>query len=105
MTYTKPGIGPFFFEDENEESVTVNTKNYIDEALKPFWQVLGRRWNIQRDQEWFQQDGTTRHTSEISLAWVQEHFNERQSSSAIIISIKTANSWAPHSPEQSNPNI
>ena len=69
-------IGPFFFEDENEETVTVNTKNYIDKALKPFWQVLGRRRNIQRDQEWFQQDGTTPNISKISLGWVQGHFND-----------------------------
>ena len=33
------------------------------------------------------------HTSKISLTWVQEHFNER------LISMKTANNWAPHSPE------
>ena len=73
-------IGPFLFEDENEETVTVNTKNYIDKALKPFWQVLGRRRNIQRDQEWFQQDGATPHTSKTALAWVKEKFNERHTS-------------------------
>ena len=78
-------IGPFFFVDENEETVAVNTKNYIDKALKPFWQILGRRRNIQRDQEWFQQDSSTPHTSKMSFAWVQEHLNERH------ISMKTAN--------------
>ena len=35
-------IGPFWFEDENERSVTINTERYV-QVLGKFWKALGRR--------------------------------------------------------------
>jgi hypothetical protein len=88
-------IGPFFFEDENEATVTVNSETYMDVTLKPFWRILGKRRAIERDTEWFQQDGATPHTSRNSLAWLQQHFPGRH------VSSKTTIPWAPHSPDLS----
>jgi hypothetical protein len=88
-------IGPFFFEDENEKSVSISSETYIKTALKPFWNTLGRRKDIKKETEWFQQDGATPHTSRDSMAWLQRHFPGRHVSNKAVVS------WAPHSPDLS----
>ena len=40
---------------------------------------------------WFQQDGTSSHTSKLSQNWLKENFGRR------VISLKTDIEWAPHS--------
>ena len=62
-------IGPFWFEDDNEQSVTINTERYL-QVLRKFWTALGRRRGVVRVHQWFQQDGATPHTSNQSLAWL-----------------------------------
>ena len=73
MRKGQPLIGPFFFEDENENTVSVTSERYIDTALKPFWAALVRL-GVDRDEEWFQQDGATPHTARASLDWLERHF-------------------------------
>ena len=94
MRKGQPLIGPFFFEDENENTVSVTSERYIDTALKPFWAALVRL-GVDRDEEWFQQDGATPHTARASLDWLERHFPGRH------ISLKTDVPWAPHSPDLS----
>ena len=40
-------IGPFWFEDENQRSVTVNTERYLG-VIKKFWTALGRSRGVMR---------------------------------------------------------
>jgi len=63
-------IRPFWFEDDNERSVTINTERHV-QVLGKFWTALGRRSGVVRVLQWFQQDGATPHTSNESLAWLQ----------------------------------
>ena len=46
-------IGPFWFEDDNERSVTINTERYV-QVLGKFWTALGRRRGVVRVLQWFQ---------------------------------------------------
>ena len=34
-------IGPFFLEDDNQATVTVNFETYMEMALQPFWRIIG----------------------------------------------------------------
>jgi len=49
-------IGPYWFEDKNEKAQTMNTERYVAVLMK-FWTSLGRHRGIDRDDQWFQQDG------------------------------------------------
>ena len=69
-------IGPFWFADDNERSVTINTERYV-QVLGKFWTALGRRRGVVVVLLWFQQDGATPHTSNESLAWLQQHFPDQ----------------------------
>ena len=51
-------IGPFWFEDDNEQCVTINTERYV-QVLGKFWTALGRRREVVRVLQWFQQDDAT----------------------------------------------
>ena len=51
-------IGPFWFEYDNERSVTIDTERYV-QVLGKFWTALGRRRGVVRVLQWFQQDGVT----------------------------------------------
>ena len=51
-------IGPFWFEDDNKRSVTINTERYA-QVLGKFWTALGRRKGVVSILQWFQQDGAT----------------------------------------------
>ena len=84
-------IGPFFFEDHQGKTTTVDTESYRDVLVK-FWNALGRR-DLNREEQWLQQDGATPHTSNSSLAWLLNKFGER------LISRRCDVEWAPHSPD------
>jgi len=74
VAISKHGItGPFWLEDDNERFVTINTERYV-QVLGKFRTALGRRRGIVRVLQWFQEDGTTPHTSNESLAWLQQRF-------------------------------
>lgn len=91
-------IGPYWFEDDNQQSVMVNSERYL-EVLRKFWTALGRRQGIDKNVQWFQQDGATPHTSNVSLEWLQRRFGER------LISRRCPVEWAPHSPDLNPPDF
>ena len=62
-------------------------------VLMKFWASLGRRRGIDRDEQWFRQDGATPLTTNDSLAWLRELFKDR------LISRKCEIEWAAHSPD------
>ena len=49
--------------------------------------------HVNRDEQWFMQDGANPHVSGKSLSWLHEHFGER------LISRRTDTQWSPHSPD------
>ena len=49
-------IGPFWFEDDDGRSQTVNKERYMA-VLNKYWVSLGRRRRVPRASQWFQQDG------------------------------------------------
>lgn len=83
-------IGPFWIEDGNGQTVTVTTDVYLG-VIKKFWAALQRK-RLGKT-AWFQQDGATPHTSRRSLEWLEARFGDR------IISRRSQNDWAPHSPD------
>ena len=97
-------IGPFWFENANQEPVTVRKERYI-EVLNKLWGALGllnrgRGWNrVQRDIQWFQQDGAPPHTANITLDWLDHKFPNR------LISRKREPEWSPHSPDLNPPDF
>ena len=97
-------IEPFWFEDDNEQSVTINTERYV-QVLGKFWTALGRRREVVRALQWFQQDGATpsppphTHTSNESLAWLRQRFPDR------LISRRCDPEWSPHSPDLNPPDF
>jgi len=91
-------IGPFWFEDDNEQSVTINTERYV-QVLGKFWTALGRRRGVVRVLQWFQQDWATPDTSNESLAELQQCFPEQ------MISPRCDPQWSPHSPDLNPPDF
>jgi len=90
-------IGPFWFEDDNERSVPINTERYV-RVLGKFWTAHGRWRTVVRVLQWFQQDGATPNSSRESLAWLQQRFPDR------LISCRCDPQCSPHSPDL-NPQI
>ena len=68
-------------------------------VLKKFWAALGQCRTITRDEQWFQQDGATSHTSSNSLLWLRQRFKDR------LISRRCDIKWAPHSPDLNPPDV
>jgi len=59
VTISKHGIiGPFWFEDVNEGSVTINIEQYV-QVLSKFWTALGWQRGVVKVLQWLQQDGAT----------------------------------------------
>ena len=86
-------IGPYWFEDNAENAVTVNQENYRH-VIKKFTACLrGRRFDLKK--LWFQQDGATPHTAVETRKLLSEKFEDR------LISLKASHIWAPHSPDLS----
>ena len=80
-----------FFEDERGVTHTVHTERYLNNILKPFWEIKQReRMGMKR--VWMEQDGATPQIAGESMAWLEDRFFGR------LISLK----WcAPHSPDLS----
>jgi len=63
VAMSKHGItGPFWFEDDDGQSQTVNKERYIA-VLNKYWASLGCRRGVVRASQWFQQDGVIPHTA------------------------------------------
>ena len=90
-------IGPIFIE-ESGAAVTVTKERYV-EVLKTFKSELQTLYPSLMSKFWFQQDGASSHTSNLSRDWLKENFGGR------VISLKTDFEWAPHSPDLSPPDF
>lgn len=86
-------IGPYFFENERGEAVTVTGARY-----RPMLQNFLRPAVQNYPQLWFQQDGATAHTARETMAILQDIFGD------LIISRRSAFSWPSRSPDLSSPD-
>jgi len=69
-------IGPYFFENEREEGVTINSERYLG-MLQEFLIPHLEENEVGLGKIWFQQDGATAHTARVSIAFLQTIFNGR----------------------------
>lgn len=81
-------IGPYFFKDERGKTVTVNGERYRAMITEFVWPELD---GMDLDDMWFQQDGATSHTANVTLELLQEKFPGR------VISKKGDVNWPPRS--------
>lgn len=84
-------IGPFFFENERGQAVTVNAERY-SEMLRTFFIPRLREHGL-NDETIFQQDGATSHTARVSMNLLNEVFPNR------VISRNGAIPWPARSPD------
>lgn len=66
-------IGPYFFEDGQGATVTVNGDRYRSMITDFFWPQLE---DVDITNMWFQQDGATCHTARAKMALLQEKFGD-----------------------------
>jgi len=84
-------IGPYFFENEAGNAVTVNADRYL-EILKNFFTPQLARFPVYEN-TLFQQDGATSHAARMSLNVVDALFPNR------VVSRNGDIPWAPRSPD------
>ena len=71
---SKAGInGPYFFEDEYGQAVTVNSERYVA-MLQDYFIPHLKENEFDISNIWFQQDGATAHTAGASMNVVCEAF-------------------------------
>lgn len=87
-------IGPYFYENENGETVTVNAERYC-QMLNTFLRPELRRLQLDLENVFFQQDGATAHTARVSMQVLRGMFPER------LISRFGDIPWPPRSPDLS----
>jgi len=87
-------IGPYFFEDNNGNAVTVNSERYT-EMINNFFVPELRRKRLPIRRVWFQQDGATAHTARASMDVLRPLFGDR------LISRFANTTWPPRSPDLS----
>ena len=73
---------------------TINTERYV-QVLGKFWTALGRRRGVVRDLQWFQQDGATPHSSNESLAWLQQRFPDWSAAGVTHSGCRIHRTWTP----------
>ena len=73
MVSRNRALGPYFLENDNEETVTVNSERYMT-RLEGFVEPQLRRLGIDPTALHFQQDRATAHTARNSMAVVREMF-------------------------------
>lgn len=91
-------IGPYFFEDNDGRTVTVNAQRYRDMLEEYFLPEL-RRQRIEIRNVWFQQDGATAHTARISMEFLRRTFPTR------VISRFGDVTWPSRSPDLTIPDF
>ena len=89
---SKTIIGPYWFEDADGRTVTVNQENYRT-VIRKFYASVRRRRGIVIDRQWFMQDGATPHTANATLELLRQKFGDS------VISRRTDIPWAAHSPD------
>ena len=75
-------IGPYFFENDEGAAVTVNGDRYRNMLCDWFFPLIDENEDF-----WFQQDGTTCHTSRETIALLNEKFPQK------IISLRGNQEW------------
>ena len=90
-------IGPIIIE-ESRAATTVTKERYV-EVLKTFKSEPQTLYPSLVSKFWFQQDGASSHTSNLSRDWRKENFGGR------VISLKTDFEGAPNSPDLSSPDF
>lgn len=85
-------IGPYFFENQNGASVTVNSERYVNMIETYFHPIVERDSRFNRN-TWFQQDGATAHTARDTMTVIQALFPQK------LISRFGDLAWPPRSPD------
>ena len=86
------GIVGSFFIEESGTTATVTTERYV-EILKTFQGELQTRHPSLTCKFWFQQNGASSNTSNLTRDWLKENFGN------CVISPKTYFEWASYSPD------
>lgn len=97
-------IGPYFFEDDDGRTTTVNQVNYrqmIQDFYLPELRQLSRRRgnDIKMRTQWFQQDGAPPHTARATRQFLRTQFPGR------VISLYEDIEWPPYSPDLTPPDF
>ena len=87
-------IGPYFFENQRGQTVTVNSERYT-EMMNDFFRLQLQKSPYFNRNTWFQQDGATPHTANVSMNAVRQLFPEKN------ISRNGTIPWPPRSPDLS----
>ena len=67
-------IGPYFFRDDQDQHVTVNGNRYRSMITEYFWPQLD---DMDLQDIWFQHDGATGHTANVTINLLETKFGER----------------------------
>lgn len=67
-------IGPYFFKNDEGDTVTVNSERYNQMLTNYFWPAIE---DMNLEHMWFQQDGTTCHTTRQNMAELRTKFEGR----------------------------
>ena len=96
----KRGIfGPYIFEDNDGNRVTVNAERYIEMMRRKFVPALRRKRGIDMNTVVFQQDKAPPHCSNRTLEFLRLYFPGDR-----LISRRTDNPWPPYSPDLNPPD-
>lgn len=90
-------IGPYFFWEQNQ-TVTVNKERYI-RMMRRFFIPKLQRLPVDQEHQWFQQDGATPHTANVTMQFLNETFPGR------LLSRKSDFPWPAHSPDLTCPDF
>ena len=82
-------LGPWFYEDEQGNAVTVTKERYVDMLSA----MLPENCTEIGASSYFMQDGAPAHTSRMAMDWLKDRFSEK------LISIKLDFVWPPRSPD------
>ena len=91
-------IGPYFFEDESGNRVTVDTDRHIALMRTKFIPAL-RRKRVDMNSVIYQQDGAPPHCSDRSLEYLRQYFP-----GDTLISRRTDFPWLPYPPDLNPPD-
>ena len=97
-------IGPYFFEDDQGRTSTVNQENYremIQNFYLPELRAQARKRNnlFKMKTQWFQQDVAPPHTARETRHFLKQHLEGR------FISLYDVVEWPPYSPDLTPPDF
>ena len=81
-------IGPYFLRDHQDGHVTVNGNRHRSMITEYFWPQLD---DMDFEDMWFQHDGGTSHTANVTMKLLETKFGER------VISRNGTVGWSPRS--------